>query len=610
MIEAHQYALDVLSGKEVAGRLIKKACERFLRDLERTDIYFDEEEANKMIVFGEEYCLQWEGDWRGKPFKFEPWQKFIFQQLYGWLRRPASDMKAEYQEYLLSQPEKTLHFDRFYVRKSKRRFNKTYIQVSKKNGKSSICGVLSLFHLFADERVNTPKVFTAANNEDQAKICVNIAGKIVKESPELYEYVEDRLVKLSTYGINITEVIHQEKDGFIKALSKESDDKKGKTVGGKHGINASLGVVDEFGMSPTYGASKTIETSMASRMEYLMAYITTSGFNKDGPCFTDLRAIGIKVLDQIIEMDNYLPIIFEIDEPVGDDGKPFKITCEWLIKNEWAWKQSNPNLNVSVYPDFLRDALRDAAQKGGSTEVEVMTLNFNFWMDSPEVWISADDWNKNTKGVKLEELEGYQCFGGLEILSGLDLNALVLVFPYFREDCIPILPLFWMPAGKVIVNKMGVDCSQWVKDGFIVTTPGNVIDKELIYLSLLDKIAEYNLHSLAFNKTLETDDVLQGLAKNNIEVNPISQGYSGISTPTKLWEELFNEHKIEHFNNPVLTWMNANCMVIRDKSNQIKVQKDNSMTAGISAGIHALAQWKIVEASPDDEEVTMEMVQV
>lgn len=582
MIEAHQYALDVLSGKEVAGRLIKKACERFIRDLERTDIYFDEEEAVKSDVFMEEYCHHYEGDFADKPFIKSPWQKFVDQQLYGWIRKDNG----------------------------KRRFNKAYIQIAKKNGKSTWCAGHGNFHGFADEKIKTPKVYTAANNEDQAKICVNMAGRMIEHSPELYQYVEDGDVKLSTYGSNVTEVIFKHKDGFIKALSKESDNKKGKTVGGKHGINPSMGIVDEFGMSPDYGASKTIETGMASRSERLMLYITTAGFNKDGPCFRELRSVGIKVLDRVIEQDNYLVIIFEMDEPIGEDGKPFKITPEWLLANEWSWKQCNPNLDISVNRDFLKEMLNDAASLGGSTEVEVMTLNFNFWMDSPEVWISADDWNKNTKGVKVDELEGHQCFGGLEILSGLDLNALVLVFPYFREDCIPIIPLFWMPAGKVIVNKMGVDCSQWVKDGFIVTTPGNVVDKELIYLSLLEKIAEYNLHSLAFNKTLETDDVLQGLAKNNIEVNPITQGYSGISTPTKLWEELFNEHKIEHFNNPVLTWMNANCMVIRDKSNQIKVQKENSMTAGISAGIHAIAQWKIIESDPDNEEVTMEMVQI
>ncbi len=579
MIEAHQYALDVLSGKEVAGLLIKKACERFLRDLERTDIYFDEAEANKMIVFGEKYCLQWEGDWRGLPVKFEPWQKFIFQQLFGWIRKDNG----------------------------KRRFNKTYIQVAKKNGKSTMCGVLANYHLFADERVNTPKIFTAANNEDQAKICVNIAGKIVEQSPDLYEYVQDKSVKLSTYGINITEVIHREKDGFIKALSKESDDKKGKTVGGKHGINASMGIVDEFGMSPDYGASKTIETSMASRSEYLMAYITTAGFNKDGPCFRELRAMGVKVLDQVVEMDNYLPIIFEMDKPIVD-GKEVPITCEWLLENEGAWKQCNPNLGVSVYADFLKNMLKDAASLGGSTEVEVMTLNFNQWMDSPEVWISADTWNKNMKGMREEDLEGQFCFGGLEILSGLDLNALVLIFPYVREGVLPLLPLFWMPKDKVISNKMGIDCSQWVKEGYIKTTPGNVIDKEIIYLSLLDKIADYSLHSLAFNKILETDDILQGLAKNGVEVNPITQGYSGLSTPTVMWEELFNQYQVEHFNNPVLAWMNANCMVIRDKSNQIKVQKTNGMTSGISAGIHAVAQWKIVEANPDEGEVTMEMV--
>src|SRR5688572_14152258 len=149
MSAAEQYAHWVLdpSNAVKTGQYIKLAAKRFLSDLKRDDLIFDEEEGNRCINFIERYCLQWEGAWKGQPFNLELWQKFALQNIYGWIRKKTG----------------------------KRRFTKAYIQISKKNGKSSLSAGVSLFHLLADKRINTPKVFTAANNEDQAKICVNIA---------------------------------------------------------------------------------------------------------------------------------------------------------------------------------------------------------------------------------------------------------------------------------------------------------------------------------------------------------------------------------------------------------------------------------------------------
>src|SRR5690606_3523368 len=103
-----------------------------------------------------------------------------------------------------------------------RRFEDVFVEVAKKNGKSTMVAIDMDFHLMADDRVNTPKIFTAANNEEQAKICVNMAGKIIKQSPDLNAYVEDGEIQLPRYGKNIIGVVHHGRDGFIQAFSKES----------------------------------------------------------------------------------------------------------------------------------------------------------------------------------------------------------------------------------------------------------------------------------------------------------------------------------------------------------------------------------------------------
>lgn len=566
MSGAETYARWVLdpANSVQTGRLIKLAARRFMDDLKRTDIYFDDDEAVKMLTFGERYCCQWEGDWKGKPVSWEPWQRFIFEQVFGW----------------------------FYTETKLRRFEDVYVQVSKKNGKSTMCAVLSLFHVFADDRVNTPKVFTAANNEEQAKICVNMAGRIVQHSPDLMEYVNDGEVKLSTYGINITEVIHKGKDGFIKAMSKEGGDKTAKTSGGKHGINASLGLVDEKGMAPDHGASKAIKTSMASRKEPLMFEITTSGFNLAGPCYLENRKIGIQVLERVVEKDNYLPIIFEIDPPVDDNGKTQEITATWLLDHPEVWGQSNPNIDVSVHRKFLRGALEDAIQKGGTTMVDNLTLNFNIWMQSAEVFIQKEKWDKNTHGITEDDLQGMPCYGGIEFVSAKMMNAFALVFPDIQGKTV-VKPLFWMPdecAGEL------EDFKAWIKQGLIYIDIGNVFDNEKALDLLIKEIEKYQMHSFAYKKNLENSDIVQGLIKAGYVGAPISHGIQGISTPTVIWEEMATAGELEHFGNPVLAWQNSNCLAKR-KDNDIRLEKSGSKVVGIYAAINAVAQWKTIDAT-------------
>lgn len=558
MSAAESYATWVLdpSNAHRTGSYIKLAAKRFLSDLQREDIYFDEVEANHCINFIERYCLQWEGDWEGKPFILEPWQKFALQNIYGWIRKDNG----------------------------RRRFNKAYIQISKKNGKSSFCGGVSLFHLYHDKRVNTPKVFTAANNEIQAKICVNIAGRIIQQSPALSEFVEDDTVKLFNYKDNITEVVHTERNGFIKALSKESGDKAGKTTGGKHGINASLGIVDEFGLSVDYGASKPIETSMASRSERLMLFITTAGFNLEIPCYTELRGSGIKVLEGTVTIDNYFVMLFEIDPPIDSEGKEQKISVDWLIENERVWEQSNPNIDVSVFRDFLRDQLKDAKEYGGTTEVENLTLNFNVWMNSPSVFIPADVWDKNSYGLTIED--GSDCFGGLEIGPSGEISALALLFP---GDVVRIKMLFFLAESALKTNEFYRE-----NEKFIKVDPGNEVENEVAVSWIIEEFQKYNMHSFCFPTTQKNNSIVQELIKSGYQGNPISQGLNGISNSTEEWEKLLRAGQIDHFNNPILKWMNSNCMAIRKEAGT-RIEK-NPKVLGIYACLNAIAQWKTINA--------------
>jgi phage terminase large subunit-like protein len=281
--------------------------------------------------------------------------------------------------------------------------------------------------------------------------------------------------------------------------------------------------------------------------------------------------------------DTYLPLIYEIDPPEGG------ITVDWLLANEDVWEQANPNIDVSVFRDFLRQQLTAAKNEGGTKEVSVMTLNFNRWMDSPDVFISADVWNKNTHGLSVEE--GETCYGGLQVGPSGSITALALLFP----GEVTRVKMTWLIAEEDLkTNDLYRDNKE-----LIYVDPGNVLDSEVATERIIEVFQKYNMHSFCFPKPHEHNSIVQGLIKAGYEGNPISEGMSSISTPTDTWEKMLRAGEIEHFNDPILKFHNSNCMAVRKEAGT-RIEK-NGKVLGIYACLLAVAQWQTVEANGGDE---------
>lgn len=557
MSSAEQYAHWVLdpSNAHKTGQYIKLAAERFLSDLKREDIYFDEAQGNLMIDFVEGNLFHWEDKWRGMPVVLEPWQKFIFQQIYGWI----------------------------VVETGLRRIRMAFIEIAKKNAKTAMCAYMALYHLF-DDHINSPKVFVGANNHEQANICTNYAGKTIEISPNLYDYVADETVKLSKYLGNIFRVIHNERDGFIETMPKEPSDPESIQAGGKHGKSPSLVIIDEYALADSDSLLNAMENAQGAREEPMTAAITTASHKKQGPCFTKMRNTGIKVLDGVLTDDSFLVFIYEMDKPRGEDGKPGDITVEHLINNPDLWQQSNPNHKVSVFNAFLKSQLTKAKNEGGTKEVDVLTFNFNVWVDSPDTFIPADVWDRNAHGIHVEP--GAECYGGLEIGPSGELTSFALLFP---GEVVCIKMLFIAAEEALKLNEFYRD-----KKEFIKVDPGNVVENEVATAWIIEEIQKYNMHSFCFAKPQENNSIVQGLIKEGYQGNPLSQGLSGIANATDEWEKLLRAGQIEHFGNPILRWMNSNCLAVRKEAGT-RIEK-NPKVLGIYACLNALSQWKTVEA--------------
>ena len=536
---AEQYAQQVFNGEVLVCEYVTLAIKRYYNDLENAldkGWYFDRKAAQRAISFIEK-LKHTKGKWAGQRFKLEPWQQFILWNIFGWMKADGT-----------------------------RRFRYVYVEIARKNGKTALSAGIGLYMLFADGEAR-PEVYSAATVKDQARICFSDAVEIVKKT-DLKNY-------LSPYRNSI---VYELKGGTMKPLSSD--------YGTHDGLNPSCGIIDEFHAHKNSGMFDVIKSAFGARRQPLMFIITTAGFNKNGACYA-YRSNVIKVLQGINEDDSLFGIIYTLD-------------CKEEWDNPKMWVKSNPNLGVSVFPEYLSDQVNDAKNRPEAVR-NVMTKNVNLWVDAEKTWILDDMWQKCIGSTERESLRGCQCWGGLDLSNVSDITAFVLLF--HENERFQLLPFFWIPEEKMLekIRKENINYDKWVQQGYVKVTAGNVLDYDFVKADILQIVEEFDLQSTAYDRWNASQTIID-LQNEGMECSPFGQGYGSMGAPTKEFEKMVLTEKIEHFGNPVLRWMMSSTVVKTDPAGNIKPDKEKSVQKidGIVASIMALGEWMTAQSEEDN----------
>jgi phage terminase large subunit-like protein len=514
------YVAGVLGGEIPACHWVKRAGQRHLDDLENgaeRGLWFDRGAAQLVIdFFG--LLKHSKGEWAGQTIRLEPWQQFLVWCLFGWKREDGL-----------------------------RRFRTCYLEVGRKNGKSTMGAGIGLYLLVADGEPGA-EIYSAATKRDQARITHSEATRMVKSSPSLRK-------RLTVFKDNVHIL-----DTASKYEPLSSD------FNSLDGLNVQAAIVDEVHAHKTRELWDVLETATGARRQPLMFAITTAGFNRQSLCY-QLHEYTEKILDGAVVDDSFLGVIYTVDE--GD---------AW--EDEAVWVKANPNLGVSKKWDDVR---RLAAR---SREIPAqlnafLRLHLDIWTQASTRWVPAEHWTQCGQAVDANGLRGRRCYGGLDLSSNTDITALVLVFPpETEEDAYQALCRFWIPEDNIYErsHKDRVPYEAWVRQGYIEATPGNVIDYEWILAQVDEDMQAYDVREIAFDRwgasRLQTQ--LMELGGDEFLIQ-FGQGFVSMSPPMKDLEKLILGHKLAHGGNPVLTWMAHNLVAREDPAGNIKPDKEKSL---------------------------------
>lgn len=497
------------------------------------------------------------GDFTGKPFRLQPWQRNSIEQFYGQVEKEASGEEHRRYQYL-------------------------YLEVPKKNGKTEVAAGLGLYHLLADGEPN-PQVFICAADKDNAAICYNAMLVMIDQAPWLGKYVKTVPSR--------REIRLKNKPGMIKVLSAEAYS--------KHGYNISCVIFDELHAQPnrelwdimTFGSG-------SARRQPVWIVLTTAG---DDP---DRHSIGWEVHEQCRRIlaardgsgnptdDNpvWLPVIYGLpDDPEALE----KID----IYDESLWFQVNPGLGVSVPLRTLRQEAADA-KRSEAKERLFRWLRLNQWIATKAVgWLpltlydrtqwhipELDALSSEISGPVLRQrmrdtLRGKRCYGGLDLSATTDLSALVLVFPpQPGVDKWIVLFRAWRPEQSTTEaeKRDHVPYRDWSRAGYLDLCAGDMVDFDAVKDAIRDASRQYRLEILGADPFLSRE-ITGTLMKEGINVLEIRQNMTEMSPPMKEIERLLRTGEMVHEHNTCARWCFGNVRCAVDGNENMKPMKNKSI---------------------------------
>jgi phage terminase large subunit-like protein len=197
---------------------------------------------------------------------------------------------------------------------------------------------------------------------------------------------------------------------------------------------------------------------------------------------------------------------------------------------------------------------------------------------------------------KIFKSDKSSCYGGLDLASVRDIAAFVL---YFDDGYID--PYFFIPEDSVVERSKNenINYDQWVKNGYMIATPGNVIDYNFIKAKIIELCSKYTVKKIGFDRWNASQMVID-LLDQGLPMDKYGQGYASMSAPTKELEKRVYANEINHAGNPVLRWMCSNVMLSEDSAGNIKIDKAKSKEKvdGMVALVMALGEKLTDESVP------------
>lgn len=429
--EVMEYAQSVVDGEKLAGTYIKKACQRFLDDLNNAEYEFRTMDADFVIGIIERTIVHDQGErldgspLRGEPFSLEPWQKFIIYNLLGF----------------------------FHKNTEIRRYKEAFIYLPRKNGKTRFVAALS---------------WGLALLERKSGSTVYIVGAALKQSMQSFNFLDFNLEQMGekqNFRVLDNNMEHSISRNFgsgslyIQALAANPD--------AQDSLNCNIGIADELHAYKTPKQYNIIKEAMKAYTNKLMIGITTAGDNVNSFAYRRLQYCQ-KILEKTVTDEQYFVFIAMAEK--NEEGEVDFLSPE-------QHEKANPNYGVTIRPEeILSDA--EQAYNDPQQRKDFLSKSLNVYTSSMKSWFSLDEFISSDSQFDwtIEDLAKMKItwYGGADLSKMHDLTAAALYGKYEHKgreiDIVISHAFFPITAAHTKADEDSIPLFGWEDDGILTMT--------------------------------------------------------------------------------------------------------------------------------------------
>lgn len=539
-----KYAFAVLDGDIMACYMIKLACFRHLRDLQRQGnedfpYHYDEQQVKVALQLAK---IVPDIDVK-KPLPLMLWQKMTLAYINGW-----RDQNNE------------------------TRFTDIHISMGRGQGKTQLAGIQMCKAFLVDTIGFTNKDFLiTANTNDQSTKLFGYVKKMLKAVVEVEPFKS--LAKEVGFAALSDQIVQRNTNNKIWKISYEAD-----KYDSTHNV---LAIYDEAGYLKSYDRIGDITNGQAQVSPYHQFIKISSAYPDPTSPFHDEEKTMQEVMERDADRtgDNMLCLVWQ-QESLDETFKPE------------TWIKSNPLIGLSEAEKERRTGnlikQRDEMMLKNTLH-KFQNKNLNLWLaQSTSSFLKLDDVNRAIEDDF--NINSRECYIGLDYSMFSDNTAYGFVFPYLDRDGSQKFYIMqhsfvpWQHAGSIEAKEQqdGLNYRELEKKGYCTITAHEqgIINPEQVYRWLLEFVDKHQLKVLHFGYdrfgSYQVKNIVESLNTNtNWYIEDIAQRTSVLANPTKFLQEIFVTGRVTRPDDKVLEKALLNATVKADKIG-IQVDKDKA----------------------------------
>lgn len=521
--KALQYAYDVVDGKEVTNKYVKRQCEWFLADLEKQDspefaFYFDQSEVETvegicaLLNFATGIDVVGSTVLEG----LVGFQAFFLCNVFGWRFK--------------DKPDKFKHRD-------------ITLFIARKNSKTWLTGLIIIILLLTEDDYS--EFYSICKDRELAAEVKKAISQILNASPHILKYFTIPKTLSGKVLCKLTKSFFQPRTSDANA---------------NNGLRPSAYIADETGAFKDMDNINAMKSGQLSVRNPLRFNLTTA-YAEDLSIMLDEIAYIKKVFDGLVQDERMFALLYYAEEEyLWDDTGLF---------------QANP-LRIEENYAEIRDNRKKAIEIPSSRE-EYLCKHMNYFLpsNSGEEFINLDDLRK----CEIVEFDwtGRQVYLGLDLAQTTDNCAFAMCT---EEDLKIYADVYaFIPADRMLEKNRieKIRYQDYIEAGKCFACGDNVVDYSFIEQMILEAEEKFGVvvMGVAYDRynCLSTAQKLEAAGIRTVEAK---QHSSVLHPATKLLREKIMSQEFYYLENKLLEINFQNAKVVENNEKNIYLNKKKS----------------------------------